>query len=122
MRLAALRQIAVARVRGGGGPQFLHARTYRVKGHISRDKMLYRADGETEDRFKDEPIGRCAAWLAANGVDEAEIAKVRDTAHARIDAAVAAAKAAPFPDAGLAYTDVQDFGPPEPWSLGRGAS
>lgn len=106
----------ISRVRRGGGPHFLHARTYRVKGHISRDKMLYRPEGETEERFKDEPISRCAAWLIANGFDEAETDTARDAAYARIDAAVEAAKAAPFPDKALAYADVQDFGPPEPWS------
>jgi TPP-dependent pyruvate/acetoin dehydrogenase alpha subunit len=111
----------IGRVRGGGGPHFLHARTYRVKGHISRDKMLYRPDGETEERFKDEPLGRCATWLVANGVDPAEVERARNSAYARIDAAVEAAKAAPFPDAGLAYADVQDFGPPEPWSPAGGA-
>jgi TPP-dependent pyruvate/acetoin dehydrogenase alpha subunit len=111
----------IGRVRGGGGPHFLHARTYRVKGHISRDRMLYRPDGETEERFRDEPIGRCAAWLSANGIDEAEIGKTRDAAYARIDAAVEAAKAAPFPDAAFAYADVQDFGPPEPWKQEGGA-
>lgn len=106
----------IGRIRGGDGPQFLHARTYRVKGHISRDKMLYRAEGETEEHWKDEPIGRCAAWLVANGVAEDEVNAARDAAYARIEAAVAVAKEAPFPDAALAYADVQDFGPPEPWS------
>jgi hypothetical protein len=42
---------------------------------------------------------------------------VRKTAYAEIAAAVEAAKAAPFPDAALAYADVQDFGAPEPWRL-----
>lgn len=112
----------IGRIRGGGGPHFLHARTYRVKGHISRDKMLYRAEGETEENFKNEPIGRCSAWLIENGIEEAEIDAARDAAYARIDAAIVAAKAAPFPDAGLAYADVQDFGPPEPWAGTGGAS
>ena len=106
----------VSRVRGGGGPHFLHARTYRVKGHISRDKMLYRAEGETERRFKDEPLGRCAAWLIANGIGEDEVAATRASAYQQIDDAVVAAKGAPFPDAMLAYADVQDFGAPDRWS------
>jgi pyruvate dehydrogenase E1 component alpha subunit len=106
----------VVRVRGGGGPHFLHARTYRVKGHISRDKMLYRAAGETELRFQDEPLGRCAAWLIENGVGEDEVTATRAAAYAQIDAAVEAARQAPFPDAMLAYADVQDFGAPDRWS------
>jgi TPP-dependent pyruvate/acetoin dehydrogenase alpha subunit len=105
----------IGRVRTGGGPHFLHARTYRVKGHISRDKMLYRAEGETEEHWKDEPISRCATWLVAKGVAEGEVSAAHTAAYAQIDAAVAAAKDAPFPDAERAYDDVQDFGPPEPW-------
>jgi len=106
----------IGRVRDGGGPHFLHAKTYRVKGHISRDKMLYRAEGETEENFKGEPLGRCAAWLIDNGIDAGEVEAAHKAAYERIDAAVEAAKAAPFPDAALAYADVQDFGAPERWS------
>ncbi len=109
----------IARIRSGSGPHFLHARTYRVKGHISRDKMLYRAAGETEERWKDEPIGRCGDWLIANGVTEEDVDAAREAAYQQIDAAVAAAKEAPFPNAGGAYDDVQDFGPPEPWPQGE---
>lgn len=112
----------IALVRSGGGPHFLHARTYRVKGHISRDKLLYRRDGETSENWENEPLGRCAGWLAENGFDESELRTAHSAAYARIDAAVESAKAAPFPDAALAYVDVQDFGPPEPWTKEGGAS
>jgi pyruvate dehydrogenase E1 component alpha subunit len=103
----------VSRVRGGGGPHFLHARTYRIKGHISRDKMLYRAEGETEEHWKGEPIGRCAAWLLENGIGQDELDAARSAAERQIAAAVEAARAAPFPDAKLAFTDVQDMGAPQ---------
>ncbi len=105
----------VAKIRAGLGPHFLHARTYRVKGHISRDKMLYRQQGETDRYFENEPLGRCAAWLLENGFVRVEIEAARAEALARIEAAVEAAKTAPFPDAGLAYADVQDLGGPTPW-------
>ncbi len=105
----------LANIRAGKGPQFLHARTYRIKGHISRDKMLYREPGETETFFKQEPIGRCAAWLVMNGVSQAELDDARSKAYAQIEAAIAGAKDAPFPAAKLAYVDVQDLGSPEPW-------
>jgi len=100
----------IGRVRGGGGPHFLHARTYRIKGHISRDQMLYRPEGETEQRWQEEPIGRCAAWLAANGLSQDDLTAAKDAAYEQIAAAVAAAKAAPFPDGKLAFSDVQDIG------------
>lgn len=106
----------IARVRSGLGPHFLHARTYRVKGHISRDKLLYRRDGETEENWENEPLGQCASWLADNGLNEADLRSAHAAAYAQIDTAVTAAKESPFPDAALAYEDVQDFGPPEPWA------
>jgi pyruvate dehydrogenase E1 component alpha subunit len=103
----------VSRVRGGGGPHFLHARTYRIKGHISRDKLLYRPEGETEEHWKGEPIGRCAAWLLENGIGQDELDEARSGAEQRIAAAVEAAHGAPFPDSKLAFTDVQDMGAPQ---------
>ena len=100
----------IGRVRNGGGPHFVHARTYRIKGHVSRDKMLYRAAGETERHWKNEPIGRCAAWLVENGIGQDEIDAAGAAAYEQINAALDAAKAAPFPDGKLAYVDVQDLG------------
>jgi TPP-dependent pyruvate/acetoin dehydrogenase alpha subunit len=112
----------ISRVRSGQGPHFLHARTYRVKGHISRDKLLYRRDGETAENWENEPLARCAGWLSENGIEEADLRAAHGQAYARIDTAVEAAKESPFPDAALAYADVQDFGPPEPWTSSGGAS
>lgn len=112
----------ISRVRSGQGPHFLHARTYRVKGHISRDKLLYRRDGETAENWENEPLARCAGWLSENGIEEADLRAAHGQAYARIDTAVEAAKESPFPDAALAYADVQDFGPPEPWTSTVGAS
>jgi TPP-dependent pyruvate/acetoin dehydrogenase alpha subunit len=100
----------IANIRNGGGPQFLHAKTYRIKGHVSRDKMLYRPDGETESHWKNEPLGRCSDWLIKNGISEAEVTSANGSAYTEIREALEAAKAAPFPDGKLAYEDVQDLG------------
>ena len=100
----------IGRVRNGDGPHFLHARTYRIKGHISRDQMLYRPEGETEEHWQEEPIGRCATWLIDNGIGRDEIDASNAAAYQQIDSAVEAAKSAPFPDGKLAFADVQDFG------------
>jgi TPP-dependent pyruvate/acetoin dehydrogenase alpha subunit len=104
----------VGRIRAGSGPQFLHARTYRIKGHVSRDRMLYRTTGETAAAWQAEPIGRTATWLGENGVDESALAAARDNAATIIAAALDAAHAAPEPDAALAWVDVQDVGAPIP--------
>ena len=100
----------ITNIRNGGGPQFLHAKTYRIKGHVSRDKMLYRPEGETEANWKNEPISRCADWLIKNGISEAEVNSTNASAYEQIREALKAAKAAPFPDGKLAYEDVQDLG------------
>ena len=103
----------IEKVRNGNGPQFLHAKTYRVKGHVSRDVLAYRAKGETEIHWQQEPIGRCEKWLIEQDVSSDVIAEARASAKTAIAEAVELAKAAPFPDPKLAYEDVQDVGAPQ---------
>ncbi len=102
----------IERIRNGGGPQFLHAATYRLKGHVSRDPGMYRPQGELEEGWDHEPVRRCEAWLAEQGVTPSEVEAARSAAQATIAAAVAEAKTAPFPAPALAYADVQDVGGP----------
>jgi len=97
-------------VRGGGGPRLLHALTYRIRGHVSRDMLAYRAAGETDEHWRREPIARCIQWLRGLGVSDEEIEEVRGRARTLISRAIDEARAAPFPDPGLAYADVQDIG------------
>ncbi|HKO07376.1 MAG TPA: thiamine pyrophosphate-dependent dehydrogenase E1 component subunit alpha [Alphaproteobacteria bacterium] len=100
----------LARVRAGQGPQFLLARTYRLKGHTASDAALYRAASELEAKKADDPIKRCGEVLRLNGVAEARLAALAAEARGEIAAAVEAALAAPWPAAELAWTDVQDVG------------
>lgn len=102
----------IDRIRNGGGPQFLHAITYRVRGHVSRDPLPYRPKGETELYWKSEPVGRMEKWLLSQGVKEDETRAVREEAKQVIADAVEEAKASPPPDPAVAYHDVQDFGEP----------
>jgi TPP-dependent pyruvate/acetoin dehydrogenase alpha subunit len=81
-----------------------------VRGHVSRDPLKYRAQGETEEKWKCEPIGRCASWLRDQGISEGRIRAAEATAKQRIAEAIAEAKTAPFPEPHLAFTDVQDVG------------
>ncbi|MCC7272048.1 MAG: thiamine pyrophosphate-dependent dehydrogenase E1 component subunit alpha [Alphaproteobacteria bacterium] len=100
----------VDRVRGGAGPQFLHARTYRLRGHTAADAATYRPAAEVEEHWRDDPIRRCADLLALDGVPRAELDALADAARSEAAAAVAAGLAAPHPDIALAWTDVQDVG------------
>ena len=105
----AARELA-ARIRAGSGPQFLHALTYRVKGHVSVDTASYRNQSEVEDAMESDPLKLAAMQLEALGVAAGSIANVDAQAHAEIEAALSAARAAPWPQLESAYTDVQDTG------------
>ena len=101
----------VAEVRAGQGPRLLHAITYRVKGHVSVDAAARRAAEELAAALQDDPIARArAAYLALPGAQAATLDALDAAARAEVQAALAAAQAAPWPDAASAYTDVQDTG------------
>jgi len=97
----------VAEIRAGSGPRLLHALTYRVKGHVSVDPAAYRHPDEVEEALENDPLKLAATRLAAEGLS---VATIDAKAKAEIDAAVAAASAAPWPSPELAFTDIQDTG------------
>jgi pyruvate dehydrogenase E1 component alpha subunit len=101
-----------AMVRDGAGPQFLHAATYRLRGHTAVDPAAYRPADEVAARWQSDPIRRCAELLALHDVPAAELDRLRAEAEAEAAAAVAAGLAAPHPDPALAWTDVQDVDMP----------
>ena len=104
---------AVARIRGGGGPEFLHVITYRQKGHTSFDQAAYRPDGEAARQIDtNDPIQRQKDTLSAVGVEAAEMADIHAAAQAEMAAALEIAADTPFPDEATAFTDVQDIGSP----------
>ncbi len=100
------------RIRDGGGPQFLWAKTYRLAGHTAADAGAYRSAAEVAERWRDDPIAACRALLQGAGIDEAALDERGRAAEAEIARAFAAAKAAAWPDPMLALTDVQDIGMP----------
>lgn len=100
----------VAEVRAGSGPRLLHALTYRVKGHVSVDPAAYRDPAELAAALETDPIAHARARLLAEGVSAAALEAIENEAHAEVDAALAAADAAPWPEASTAYTDVQTTG------------
>jgi len=99
-------------IRQGGGPRFLHARTYRLTGHTGVDTAPYRPAEEVAARRLEEPILRAAELLRAAGVSEVEIAADRLAAENEMAAAYDAAITAAYPGADEAYRDVQDIGSP----------
>ncbi len=97
-------------IRGGGGPRFLHALTYRLKGHTAADQAAYRQADEVAARLALDPLKRAAEALAALGVSSGDLAAIEVSAKAEIGGAYATAKAAPWPASALAFADVQDVG------------
>ncbi|GGL36009.1 pyruvate dehydrogenase (acetyl-transferring) E1 component subunit alpha [Nocardia jinanensis] len=70
--LAVTRQ-AVARARGGGGPSFIEAITYRMGPHTTADDPgRYRTAAETEEWARRDPILRMRLLLEAEGLLDAE--------------------------------------------------
>jgi TPP-dependent pyruvate/acetoin dehydrogenase alpha subunit len=89
---------AVERARAGGGPTLLECRTYRHYGHSKADPAKYRPKAEVEHWLARDPLPRTRERLLADGVAEEDIAGVERRITEQIDRAVAAAKAAPYPD------------------------
>ena len=100
----------IAEVRGGGGPRFLHAVTYRFKGHGSVDSGTYRDPQEVAAALRFDPLVVARGKLASRRVPLADIDGLDAAAQAEIDAALRAAEAAPWPDASQAYEDVVTTG------------
>ena len=89
---------AVQRARAGKGPTLLELLTYRITGHSRRDPCLYQPEEEKKQAVANEPIGRFAGWLMAQGsADQASLDEIRAGVKAEIEAAVEKAIADPEP-------------------------
>jgi pyruvate dehydrogenase E1 component alpha subunit len=117
MAVEASARAMIAAIRDGGGPRFLHARTYRLTGHTGSDPAGYRPSSEVDAAHHVEPILRARDTLLAAGVSAADLDADRAAAEAEMAAAYDAARASPFPDAAEAFTDVQDIGAPVPETI-----
>jgi pyruvate dehydrogenase E1 component alpha subunit len=87
---------AAEAVRAGGGPRFLELHTYRFRAHSMADPDLYRVKEEIEHWKERDPIGLFEARLRAQkllGDDDLE--EIEAGIAAELDAAIAAAEAAP---------------------------
>ena len=100
----------IERIRDGAGPQFVHAITYRVKGHVSVDPASYRDGEEVARALEDDPIPAAAKRLLGMGARQADLDAIVAAAQSEVAEAVRLASAAAWPEADAAYTDVQDTG------------
>jgi pyruvate dehydrogenase E1 component alpha subunit len=102
----------VRQVRGGGGPLFMIARTYRWSGHTSADAGGYRNPDEVARAKADDPLWRTRAQLAELGVAARDLDSTLAAAETEIAAAIAEAERAPHPRLEDALDEVQDIGAP----------
>jgi len=104
---------AISAVRGGEGPLFIHAVTFRHTGHTHADAGAYRPADEVARRIaKDDPIARLRQGLELAGVPPAELDADAQAARAAIAEDARFASAQPYPDADGAFDHVQDVGSP----------
>src|SRR5208337_1187471 len=83
---------AAARARQGAGPTLLELMTYRITGHSRRDPSLYQPEEERKQALANEPIGRFAKKLVADGsCRQAELDAIRNEVKAVVQTAVARA-------------------------------
>ena len=93
---------AVERARRGDGPSFLVCETYRLHGHHvgDVDRGYYRSR-EEEATWRDDrdPIARLGTWLREQGLaNEGDLAAIETRVRGAVEAGVAFALAAPYPD------------------------
>ncbi len=103
-------QDAIARARAGLGPSTIEAVALRYYGHFEGDPMAYRAADEVANlRAQVDPLKLFRAAVGGAGlrrVSDAALDAFDVEATASVDAAVKAARAAPFPGLETLETDV----------------
>jgi len=95
--VAAAATEAAAAVRATGEPRFLELRTYRFRAHSMYDPDRYRDKAEIELWRERDPLRLLTEKMQANGeLGDGDLAALESDVAAEIDAAVAAADAAPL--------------------------
>jgi len=108
LEVEAVARDALAAVRAGDGPRFVHALTYRLSGHTAADAAGYRASGEVARRWRADPIARAADMLRQCGTRDDLIAGIEAQAQRDMHAVLAEARDTPWPPHAHAHRDVQD--------------
>jgi pyruvate dehydrogenase E1 component alpha subunit len=96
----------VALARGGGGPQILECRTQRWRGHYEGDPQKYRPAENLAGARGLDPLLVTGRQLEARGESRETLAGLARGVEARIEAAVAAARAGGEPEFEAAAADV----------------
>ena len=110
---------AVERARGGGGPTFIEAVTYRAAPHATADDPRAYIDlDRVEEEKRNECVGRYEAYLRRLGVlDDATAEEIKNEALEAMRQGIAAAEAEPEPDPELVFDNA--YVPPRRRTSGR---
>jgi pyruvate dehydrogenase E1 component alpha subunit len=105
---------AVERARGGGGPTFIEAVTYRAAPHATADDPRAYIDlDRVEEEKRNECVGRYEAYLRRFGVlDDATAEEIKNEALEAMRQGIAAAEAEPEPDPELVFDNAYVLPPP----------
>jgi TPP-dependent pyruvate/acetoin dehydrogenase alpha subunit len=88
---------ALEHVRGGNGPAFVEALTYRYVGHSRSDPGAYRPEGELDEWKARDPIVLLRRQLEAEGVDAASLDEIQQELADELEQMRERGLAAPFP-------------------------
>lgn len=113
----AVQDAATALMEGArrGQPGFLEISAFRFHGHARMDKSPYRSPEEEAEGRQRDPLANARARLLAEGLATvADLDAIDTAAGAEMDAALAAAIAAPVPGLPTMFEDVYAPGTPAP--------
>lgn len=88
---------AIAHARGGKGPYFVEAITYRFVGHSRSDPGAYRPEGELDEWKLRDPIVVLRAQLEADGVEAGTLDEIERDVGEELERMRERGLAAPFP-------------------------
>ena len=92
---------AVERARAGDGPTLIEAKTLRIRGHFEGDQQHYRTDAADGETIPRDPL-----MLLREHVPPEVANRLEADAALEVDAALAAALAAPRPEPDIIFKDV----------------
>ncbi len=105
--MARVTREAIARARGGEGPTFIEAKTYRFRGHSMSDPMKYRSKEEAEKAKERDPIVLYESLLKERGwITEEQLQEMHEKVKDEIAEAIEFAENAPELPIDAVYDDI----------------
>ncbi|WP_305829065.1 thiamine pyrophosphate-dependent dehydrogenase E1 component subunit alpha [Alkaliphilus sp. B6464] len=99
---------AVERARQGGGPTFLEAKTYRIKGHYVGDPEMYRTKEEVKEQYdNNDPIKHFEKRaLHDNLLTKKEMEAIKAEIEKAIEESLEFARTSPYPEVEELFNDL----------------